>query len=69
MTELYPNISEEVRNAAATAWTIAIAQPDPVSAAEFLNTVTNYYSNKLTNEEVEFLQFYFNLRMEMMKHD
>ena len=69
MTELYENISDELRSIAQTAWDIAVAQKTPMEAAEFLNTVTNYYNNTLTEEEVEFLQFYFQLRMEMMKNE
>ena len=67
MTELYPNISDEVKEIAQTAWRIALAQKNPLDAAGFLNNVTNYYSNTLTQEEIEFLQFYFNIQMEMMK--
>lgn len=67
MTELYPNISEELRSAAEMAWNVATLKEDPIDAANFLNNVTNYYANTLTDEEIEFLQFYFNLRMEMMK--
>lgn len=66
MTELYPNVSEDVRNIADVAWKLTISQPSPFEAATFLNNVTNYYSGQLTEEEVEFLQFYFTLRMEMM---
>ena len=66
MTELYPNISEEFRKIAETAWSVALAQKTPNDAANFLNNVTNYYGN-LNEEEAEFLQFYFNTRMEMMK--
>lgn len=66
MTELYPNISEEFRKVAETAWNVALAQKTPNDAANFLNNVTNYYGN-LNEEEAEFLQFYFNTRMEMMK--
>lgn len=69
MTELYEDISDELRSIAQTAWDIAFAQKTPMEAAEFLNTVTNYYNNTLTEEEVEFLQFYFQLRMEMMKNE
>ena len=67
MMEIYENISKVVRDLADTAWSLAMAQKNPVDAANFLNNVTNYYSNILTEEEVEFLQFYFNMKMEMMK--
>lgn len=67
MTELYGNISNTIRELASNAWTIAVSKKDPMEAAEFLNNVTNYYSNILSQEEVEFLQFYFRLQMEMRK--
>jgi len=67
MTELFTNVSEEVKDIAETAWNIALAQSNPVKAAEFLNNVTNYYKNIYTKEEIEFLQFYFNMKLELMK--
>ena len=67
MTELYPDISDELRGLAETAWTVAKVQKTPMDAAAFLNNVTNYYGRTLSEEEAEFLQFYFNLQMEMMK--
>ena len=69
MTELYPDISDELRGLAETAWTVAKVQKTPMDAATFLNNVTNYYGRTLSEEEAEFLQFYFNLQMEMMKND
>ena len=66
MTEIFSNISTTVKEIAKTAWSVAMAQKNPVAAADFLNTVTNYYSNILTDEEVDFLRFYFQLQMEMM---
>ena len=66
MTEVFSDISEMVKDIAKTAWSIAMVQKNPVDAAEFLNNVTNYYSNILTEEEVDFLRFYFQLQMEMM---
>ena len=67
MTELFKNISANVKAYAKAAWTLAMAQKDPAKAADFLNTVTNYYNTIGTQEEVEFLRFYFNMQMEMMK--
>jgi len=66
MTEIFSDISETVKDIAKTAWSIARAQKNPLDAAEFLNNVTNYYSNILTEEEVDFLRFYFQLQMEMV---
>ena len=67
MQEIFENISEGVKQTAAIAWRLAMAQPTPAKAAEFLDTVTNYYKHLYTEEEIEFLQFYFNTQMEMMK--
>lgn len=67
MTELFANINPDVKEYAKTAWSLALAQKDPAKAADFLNTVTNYYKTIGTSEEVEFLRFYFNMQMEMMK--
>jgi len=38
-----------------------------MDAASFLNDVTNYYEKKLSEEDLDFLRFYFNMKMEMMK--
>lgn len=67
MIEIYPNISKTVKDIAETAWNITLAQRDPMQAADFLNNVTEYYRNVLSDEEIEFLQFYFQMKMEMMK--
>lgn len=67
MTEIYANISEQVRELAKLAWKIAMMHTNPINSAKFLNTVTEYYRNILTDEEIEFLQFYFQTQMEMMK--
>jgi hypothetical protein len=40
---------------------------DPVKAANFLSEMLGYYKVLYTAEEVEFLQFYLNMQMEMMK--
>ena len=67
MTEIFENISNDTKKIAKTSWNLAMAQKDPVKAANLLNTVTEYYKNILSEEEVEFLQFYFRMQMEMMK--
>lgn len=67
MQEIFENISDQTRQLAETAWTIAMAQDNPIKAANFLNTVTNYYDQLMNEEEIEFLRFYFNMKMEMMK--
>lgn len=67
MTEIYDDISEETKEIARLAWKVAISQNNPASAADFLNNITEYYRNSLTEEEIEFLRFYFKMQMEMMK--
>lgn len=67
MIELYENISDELRKTAEIAWKIAMLQRDPLTAASFLDNVTKYYQHLLTEEEVDFLNFFFQMKMEMMK--
>ena len=69
MTEIFQNIRDEVKEVADLAWRLATAQKNPIDAANFLNNTTNYYRNIYTEEEIEFLQFYFNMKMEMMKNE
>lgn len=67
MTELFTNVSTVAKKIAETAWQLASIQKDPLDAATFLDNVTNYYSNLLTEEEIEYLRFYFSMKLEMMK--
>ena len=68
MTELFDHIRQEVKDTAAGAWDLTISQHTPVEAAKLLNSVVEYYKLIWTEEEVEFLQFYFQMKiMEMMK--
>ena len=67
MNEIYGNISDKVKEIADIAWRLTVIQKNPIDAAKFLDNVTNYYRNILTEEEIDFLQFYFNMKMEMMK--
>ena len=69
MLELFNNIRQEVKDTAESAWHLAIVQRDPARAADFLDNVTNYYRNLYTDEEIEFLQFYFKMKVEMMQND
>lgn len=65
MQEIFENVSNETKEIAGIAWRLAMAQKSPAAAAEFLDNVTNYYKAILTEEEVEFLRFYFHMQMEM----
>ena len=67
MQEIFNNIRSEVKDTAETAWQLAVVQKDAIQAARFLNTVIEYYRNLYSEEEIEFLQFYFQMKMEMMK--
>jgi len=67
MQELFENVRDEVKSVAKTAWNLALVQPDALKAAEFLNAITNYYRHIYTEEEIDFLQFFFNVQLEMMK--
>jgi len=67
MQEIFENISNNVKEIADVAWRLASVQKNPLEAAKFLDNVTNYYDKIMTEEEIEFLRFYFNMKMEMMK--
>ena len=67
MTEIFENISDDIKDKAEIMWKIAIGQPNAFAAAEYLHGMTEYFKNRWTDEEVDFLRFYFNMRMEMIK--
>ncbi len=67
MQELFEDISEEVKEIADIAWRLAVSQPSAIGAAKFLDTVTNYYDAILSEREMEFLRFYFNMKLEAQK--
>ena len=67
MTEIFQNVSEEAKEYARIAWRLGMLQNNAIAAAKFLNEATEYAKYTLTEEEVEFLQFYFQMQMEMMK--
>ena len=70
MTELFPNISNESRKEAELAWSIARLTKTPIDMAKMLDAFTNYYSSISKEEGIqEFLQFYFNLKMEELKNE
>ena len=69
MTELFPDISDEIRIAAKTAWDVVKAQKDPADAVEFMDKTIKYFEETLGEEEADFLRFYFQVQMEMMKNE
>ena len=69
MNEIFTEVSDDIKHAAEAAWKIALNK-NPVEAAQFLSDITNYYRNLMRSpEEIKFLQFYFNMKMEMMKNE
>lgn len=69
MIEIFNDIRQEVKDTAELAWTLALHQSTPIKAAELLNIIIEYYKAFWTTEEINFLQFYFNMQMEMNKDD
>jgi len=67
MQEIFENVGDKTKEIAEISWRLAMSQNNPIEAAEFLNNITNYYDKILTEEEVNFLRFYFNMKMELMK--
>ena len=63
MVEIYANIRDEVKKTAESIWNVVLLRRTPAEAVELLNITTEYYRHLYTEEEMEFLQFYFNLKM------
>lgn len=66
MIELFPDIPERVRKQTAFIVDIALSKNDPLSAVKILNEYTN---SCYTEEERNFVQFYFKMKMEQMKNE
>lgn len=66
MTELFPEISQQMRDYAALVWEQA-RNMSPDNAAKLMNVTTESFEKEGLEEEADFLRFYFNLQMEMMK--
>lgn len=69
MTEIFSNISDKVKRTAEFIWKVTLTYDNPLDAANFLHQMTEYYRKIYTDEEMDFLQFYFQMQMEMNKHD
>ena len=65
MVEIFADISDDVKRKAELIWKLSIGQSNPIKAAKLLNQFTEYYRKRWTEEEVDFLQFYFQTQMEM----
>lgn len=66
MIELYDDISTEVRELAESIWRLAQIKKNPIDAAQFIVNTTEYYTDLLTEREIEFLRFYFYAQLELM---
>ena len=66
MTELYADIPDEVREGAEFIVNLALAQRNPLSAVRM---VKEYADSCLNDYEKEFVDFYFNLRLEQLRNE
>ena len=69
MTELFTDISDKVKQRAEFIWRMTLTYDNALEAAKFLNQMTEYHRKIYTDEEMDFLQFYFQMQMEMNKND
>ena len=69
MIEIYKNISKTVKQTAEAGWNFAINQSNPANAAETLDNIVKYYSHLYTEEEIEYLKFYFKMKMMEMEQN
>ena len=66
MEELFPNIPEQSRKNAEFIVEMALRQKNITSAVKVLNEYTN---SCVSDEEKEFVEFYFNMKMEQMLNE
>lgn len=70
MTELFKDISDEMKGIAETAWIIAMNKKTPMEAVQFLSDIVEYHKTLMRpQKDIDFLNFYFIMKMEMMKND
>ena len=69
MVEIFRDINEITKEAAALIWELALTKRNPVEMADFLNEKTNEFRKIVTEQDIEFLQFYFKMKMEEMKNE
>lgn len=67
MIELYSDINDTIKEDAETIWNIALSMNNAHKAAKYLNDSIALYRDTHTEEEVDFLDFYFQMQMEMVK--
>lgn len=66
MTELFSDIPQITKDYAALVWKQA-SQMSPEAAVKLMSASTEAFEKEGLTEEADFLRFYFNLQMEMMK--
>ena len=69
MTEIFTNVPDKVKNTAEIIWNLTLLRDNALDAAKFLHKMTEQYRKIYTDEEMDFLQFYFQMQMEMNKND
>ena len=68
MTEIFNDVSDEVKRIAEITWNIAYNKENPTSATIFLDTCFSYYSKILNEQDYNFIKFYIGLKLEEMKN-
>lgn len=66
MIELFSDISQTTKDFAKLTWEAAL-QMTPDNATKLLNSTTEAFEKEGLVDDADFLRFYFNLQMEMMK--
>ena len=66
MVEIFANIPERVKQGAELIFNAALKTHDAIKMTTMLN---DYVNNCIDEEEREFINFYFNLRMEQMLNE
>lgn len=66
MIEIFPNVSEQTRQFAKYWVDLALKQPKPIDG---LKMVSDFSDSCFTEEEKNFVDFYFYMRMEQLKNE
>ena len=66
MIEIFEDISQEIKDQASFVFEMALLQPNLLSAVNVLKNYTNTCRNE---REKEFVEFYFNMRMENLLNE
>lgn len=66
MIEIFEDIPQEIKDQASFVFEMALLQPDLLSAVNVLKNYTNACRNE---REKEFVEFYFNMRMENLLNE